>query len=561
LTGRIFRSILLTVVAVVLVAGVLASVLVYAVLDGQLRRELLNIAEVVEGALPAVDDEAAYLTGLAVRDVRVTWIAPDGSVLHDSVAGDEAGLANHLDRPEVQDALRTGSGIAHRRSQTLDEETIYLARLLPDGSVLRVAGTQKNLLGHMATALLPAVLVLAALALAAAAAARIISRRILSPLGALDFDRPLENVAYPELTPLLTRLNASRREIAAQNAQLDARQSEFDAVVGSMREGLVLIDSQGGVLLINDAAIDIFGASATEVAGRHLLALNRSEQIQQVVERALGGARAQGYFEREERVYQLLASPVPADGGTGGAALLVLDVTEWHRADVQRKEFTANVSHELKTPLTVINGYAELLEQGMVATEDVGRFTRLIHDEATRLITLIDDIITLSQLDEGAPDGPPAVEEVDLGALARDAVSRLASFAQERDVALCLRPLVEDAVVQGVPVLLARMLYNLVENGIRYTDPGGEVTVGIGRDGDEAVVSVLDTGIGIPRRFHEKVFERFFCVDASRSRSTGGTGLGLAIVKHGALMHHARVALHSSEGAGTLVEIRFLRTS
>jgi signal transduction histidine kinase len=386
-----------------------------------------------------------------------------------------------------------------------------------------------------------------------------------------------------------------------------------------MREGLVLADAQGRVLSINAAAAELFGVSAADVIGRHLLTLSRSSEVQHIVDSALLGERATGHIEQDGRVYRLLASPVLASGETGvtaggemgggagddggvgqpgvavaagqsgmttggdaadvalagqpgvltgaeqpgvvasGAALLALDITEWYRADIQRREFTANVSHELKTPLTVINGYAELMERGMVEPEDVLRFARLIHDEGTRLITLVDDIITLSQLDEkeGHPLELTPFEEIDLSVLAREVTDRLASFARGREVTLTLRPAVGDVTVSGIPVLLSKMLYNLVENGIRYTNPGGEVTVSVVREEDAVVASVRDSGIGIPAELHDKVFERFFCADRSRSRETGGTGLGLAIVKHGALVHNAAITLQSAEGEGTIIELRF----
>jgi signal transduction histidine kinase len=389
-----------------------------------------------------------------------------------------------------------------------------------------------------------------------------------------------------------------------------------------MREGLVLADAQGRVLSINAAAAELFGVSAADVIGRHLLTLSRNSEVQHIVDSALLGERATGHIEQDGRVYRLLASPVLASGETGvtaggemgggagddggvgqpgvvaaagqsgmtaggdaadvadaalagqpgvltgtgqsgvvasGAALLALDITEWYRADIQRREFTANVSHELKTPLTVINGYAELMERGMVEPEDVLRFARLIHDESTRLITLVDDIITLSQLDEkeGHPLELTPFEEIDLSVLAHEVTDRLASFARGREVTLALRPAVGDVTVSGIPVLLSKMLYNLVENGIRYTNPGGEVTVSVAREEDAVVAGVRDSGIGIPAELHDKVFERFFCADRSRSRETGGTGLGLAIVKHGALVHNAAITLQSAEGEGTTIELRF----
>jgi two-component system phosphate regulon sensor histidine kinase PhoR len=595
LAARIFKNIFLTAVVVVLFAGTLVTGLVYAVLGDQLRRELLNTIEVIETTLPHTDDETAYLESLALRDIRITWIAADGSVLYDSIAPEATKLENHLDRPEVQGALANGSGVASRHSQTLDVETIYLAHRLADGSVLRVAGTQKSILGHMATAFVPGLLILIAVAAIAAASARFTVRRILRPLGAIDFEQPLASETYAELSPLLTRLNAAMREIAERSAELDARQAEFDVVTNSMREGLVLTDGAGQVLFINAAAARLFESAPADVLGRHLLTLNRSSGIQQVVDSAAGGERAEGYFEQAGRVYQLLASPVLRDGEPNGAALLVLDVTEWYQADLQRREFTANVSHELKTPLTVINGYAELIERGMVEPEDVRRFTRLIHDEGTRLITLIDDIITLSQLDEeeGGTREQTGFDAVDLLGLAHETCEQLESFARGREVTVEVDvkagaveegaveggaaeegaveesaveesavkgPDAEDAApfeVEGIRLLLSRILYNLVENGIRYTNPGGAVTVELAREDGAVVVRVRDTGIGIPAELHAKVFERFFCVDRSRSRSTGGTGLGLAIVKHAALLHGATIDLQSTEAKGTTITLRF----
>ncbi|MDR2587272.1 MAG: PAS domain-containing protein [Coriobacteriales bacterium] len=588
LTGRIFRSIFLIAIVVVLFAGVLVSGLVYSLFDNQLRRELLNTAELIESSLPTlsagtldsalssqfdpdeaaaatqslVGDKLAYLEGLELRELRVTWIAADGRVLYDSAASEGAELENHLSRPEVQLALRDGSGFANRHSATLDENTVYLARLLPDGSILRVAGTQKSILGHMLAALGPVILILAAVAILAAASARLMARRILGPLESIDFEEPLMSDTYPELAPLLTRLNTARHEIAERTAQLDAQREEFSVVTGSMREGLVLVDSRDQVLFINEAAAQVFEVTPADVLGRHLLVLDRNSRMQHVVAAARENVGAEGTIERDGRVYQLRASPVIAEGDAGGVALLVLDITEWYQTDAQRREFTANVSHELKTPLTVINGYAELMERGMVEPADAERFMRLIHEEATRLITLVDDIITLSQLDESESSAlvPPVFEPVDLAELAQEVCGRLASFAQGREIDLVLDTAAAEgtATVEGVPVLLSKMLYNLVENGIRYTDPGGKVAVSIAEaKGESVVLRVSDTGIGIPAALHDKVFERFFCVDHSRSRDTGGTGLGLAIVKHAAVLHQADVTLTSAEAKGTTVEVRF----
>jgi len=595
LSGRIFRSIFLTTLAVVVLVGATASMLIYAMLDRQLQRELQNMSEIIVQALPTTTNEAVYLEGLAVRDTRITWIAANGTVYYDSIVmgpqdqdapAPALSLENHLDRSEVRDALATGIGTARRHSQTLDEETLYYARRLPDGTILRVAGTQRSILGIMATMLGPSLVILVGAALAVAVIARFTTRRMLRPLEVLDFDQPLTNDTYPELAPLLTRLDAQHRAIEQGIAQLDARRHEFQVVTSGMREGLVLIDAAGMILYLNTAAMQLFDAQAQDCVGAHVLTLNRSKQLQEALKATQEGTYADKTLELGGRVYRLMANPVfspskpsavaprgsnTASEGEGtavffspkpsGAALLVMDITERHDADMLRREFSANVSHELKTPLTVINGYAELMRQGMVKGEDVARFAGLIHDEAGRLITLIEDVITLSQLDEvdARPFTSNVFEPVDLLELSQEVCAHLVSFAAERHVTLVSPTALAhtNTTVLGIRVLLYHMLYNLVENGIRYTDAEGTVAVAVEREDGSRVVRVTDTGIGIPAAYHEKVFERFFCVDQSRSKTTGGTGLGLAIVKHGANLHGAKIALQSVESQGTTITVRF----
>jgi two-component system phosphate regulon sensor histidine kinase PhoR len=501
------------------------------------------------------------------------------------------GMDNHLDRPEVIEALAKGVGTSKRHSDTLNEETTYLARALQDNTILRVAGSQRSVVGHLVTMIVPDLLIIALAALITALIARFTARRILRPFAHINFARPLESETYPELAPLLTKLNSSFIELSEQSRALKAQQHELEIVTGNMKEGLILVDAEGHVLSLNTSAAHIFNITEDVVAEtlsekRHLLTISRNVELQQLLEAVLAGKYSESELEQEDRYYQVLGSPViskdeggaeegaddEAESSPSGAVLLIRDITEWHEGDVLRKQFSANVSHELKTPLTVINGYAELMKQGMVNPGDEARLASLIHDEATRMILMIDDILTLSQLDESGATGAvieESFETLDLLLVSEEVCRLLRSFAQERQITLNGPTVVPGTTphdeadeapsfkVKGVRTLVTRMIYNLVENAIRYSDLGGSVTINLSMEEDRVAVSVADNGIGIPLNLHDKVFERFFCVDQSRSKATGGTGLGLAIVKNGAKLHKATIDLTSAEGQGTTVVLRF----
>ncbi len=578
LSARIFKSIIFTVIAIVLVLNIAFGWLAYLLLDRQLQQELDNTVSLIEQAFSYDEsaDKNDLLGALSLREIRITWIDKDGTVLYDSAVSSNTQLPNmdnHLDRPEVIDAIASGSGTSKRHSDTLNEETTYLARVMSDNTIVRVAGSQKSVLGHLGSMILPDILVLSFATLAAVLIARLTAKRILRPFGNINFARPLESETYPELAPLLVRLNSSFNELSEQSEALKAQQNEFEIVTSNMKEGLLLVDATGAILSINPSAAQIFNVtddvlSVTLSEKRHLLTINRSAELQQLLEEVLAGKFSEGEMQQGDRYFQILGSPVipdkiSLDDNAQGAVLLLRDITEWREGDMMRKQFSANVSHELKTPLTVINGYAELMKQGMVHPGDEARLAGLIHDESTRMILMIDDILTLSQLDESSTASSTieeSFEVLDLFEISEEVCKRLSSYANEKQIAL-VKPETTDQIsslkTKGLSTLVTRMIYNLVENAIRYSDVGGTVQVSLSADDDQVSVSVSDTGIGIPSALHEKVFERFFCVDQSRSKSTGGTGLGLAIVKNAAKIHKATIDLNSAEGRGTTITLGF----
>ena len=547
MTKRIFRSTLLVAAVVLLASLAIIMGILYdhftGVREQQLRDELsLAAAGVEQGG-------ADYLARLSSNQYRLTWVAADGTVLYDTRA-DENTMESHADREEIREALVGGEGESARYSSTLTEKTIYYARRLADGTVLRISVRQVTavtlLLGVLQPVLVVAVIAIILSALLAGRAAR----RIVAPLNRLDLDHPMDNEVYEELSPLVRRMEAQRAQIDGQVRDLEQRTSQFEQITGSMNEGLVLLDGRGVILSINPAARALFGADGSCV-GRDFLTVDRTPEL----DRAIRSAMAEGHREircrRGGREYQFDISPIRADGGVVGAVLLTFDVTERAFAERNRREFTANVSHELKTPLQSIIGSAELLENGLVKEEDVPRFVGHIRQEAVRLVTLIEDILRLSQLDEG--DELPR-EEVELLSLARETAASLEDAARAAGVTLAVEG--EEIPVSGVRRLLGEVIFNLCDNAVKYNVPGGSVTVTVSREGEEAVLSVKDTGIGIPAEHQSRVFERFYRVDKSHSRASGGTGLGLSIVKHAVQYHGGRLELQSREGEGTTVTVR-----
>ena len=538
-----------------MLTSALVSGVVFARVYGEMQTEVRREADLIAEGIDAVGDR--YLKALpSSEDNRVTRIARDGAVLFDTAAQPDA-LENHMTRPEVR-AVMAGaeSGESVRLSETLGQQTFYYARPLADGSILRVAATTNSAFGATAAAVPWLLLIAFVVLLLTLLLAHRMADAIIVPLNALDLQHPESEAAYEELSPLLSRLTEQNRTVRSQMAELSARQEEFRTLSENMDEGLLLLGTHAEILSVNHAACRVLGGDAArDYTGAHFLMLSRDYTLQTLTKGALEGERGEGTYEAGGRLYQTIASPVHAGGGVRGALLLLLDVTERQQAERMRREFSANVSHELKTPLTSISGYAELLAGGLVKPEDIRGFAARIHSEAARLLALIEDIMKLSCLDEGS--APQESEPVDLGALARQTAERLELTAREDGVTVAAEG--GPATVRGSQTQLAELVYNLSENAVKYNRPGGTVVIRAEAGADGAVLTVRDTGIGIPAEAQGRVFERFYRVDKSRSKETGGTGLGLSIVKHIALLHGARIELHSEEGRGTTVTVRFPR--
>ena len=546
MTRKIFRSIVLVAVCALLASLVLIMGCLYDYFAGIQSQSLRD--ELALASCGVSQSGARYLDTVHSDRYRLTWIAPDGAVLADTQA-DAQTMENHASREEVQQALATGMGESTRYSSTLLEKTIYIAGRLDDGSVLRICVARQTL-GVLLLGMLQPVLVvaLAAVILSALLAKRL-SKRIVEPLNAIDLDHPLETKAYDEVAPLLGRINRQHEQIDNQLRELQRKTDEFDHITQSMPEGLVLLDNKGVILSINPAAGKLFGASGSCV-GQDFVTLDRSPDVTQAIEQAQKTGHSETRVELCGRIYQFDISRIESGGEAIGAVLLCFDITERETAEQARREFTANVSHELKTPLQGIIGSAELIENGMVKPEDMPRFIGHIRTEAQRLVALIADIIRLSQLDEGV-EMPK--ENVELLSLAGEVAEDLRPQAEKAGLTISVDG--QTAVVFGVRRLIYEMLYNLCDNAIKYNRPNGSVRVHVEDRAAEAAVSVLDTGIGIAPEHQARIFERFYRVDKSHSKASGGTGLGLSIVKHAAMYHGGKVELESKPGQGTEIRV------
>ena len=496
-------------------------------------------------------DGMDYLNGLHTTS-RVTWVAADGTVLYDNEA-DASTMENHADREEIREALTSETGTAQRFSSTLSEQTLYVTQRLSDGTVIRLASAQKTVGLLLISMIQPILIILVLSLLLSAVLASRLSKGLIKPILSLDLEHPEDCETYDELTPLLSRLKRQNDTIQQQMNLLKQRQTEFAALTDNMSEGFLLLDRQGHVLSHNSGALRLLGVEEPE-GEVNVLVLNREEPFRQAVDEALSGKRSQQMLHLNGRYCKLLANPVLADGKPAGAVLVLLDVTEQEQRDELRREFTANVSHELKTPLTSISGIAEIMQSGMVKPEDIQSFAGDIYQEAQRLIALVEDIIRLSRLDEGAESLER--EPVNLLSVAQDVARRLDSAAQKAGVTLKVMGL--SVEVRGIPSVLDEMVYNLCDNAIKYNHPGVTVNVTVApADDGSAEVTVEDTGIGIPVEDQSRVFERFYRVDKSHSKEIGGTGLGLSIVKHGASLHGAQIHMDSQVGRGTSVQLLF----
>lgn len=549
MTKRIFRSVCIVAVVVLFASLALVMGVLYDYFSGSQENQLKTQTDL---AAQGIEHEgSSYFDGLDSEELRITWIDKKGKVLFDNKT-DASSMENHLEREEVRQAVENGYGKSSRYSETLTEKSLYSAKKLSDGSVLRLSVSQYSVLTLFLGMLRPVLIIaLLAVVLALLLAYRL-SKNIVTPLNKLNLDSPLSNKVYEELSPLLKRMDAQQRQLKHQSEELKRKREEFETATENMSEGLIILNEKGVILSINRAAEKMLGLSEDSV-GKDIFSEKTSVNLKESTQIALSGKNKEEVFALRDGNCQLLANPVSTDGKVTGAALLVLDVTEKERAEQMRREFTANVSHELKTPLQTISGYAELLANGMVADKDKTAFSEKIYAEAQRMIRLIEDIIKLSNLDEGAVE--LTRETVDLYVTAENTVRSLLPAAKKANVTLSLNG--ENAEIHGIPQLLTAVVYNLCDNAIKYNKDGGTVFVSVKNNAENIVLSVRDTGIGIPKEQQERIFERFYRVDKSHSKEVGGTGLGLSIVKHAAKLHDAKITLESEVGKGTGITVIF----
>lgn len=546
MTKKIFRSIVIVAAIVLLASLVIISSCFYEYFGRLQRQEMKDELYLAATAVEHGGDD--YLKNISSGHFRLSLIAKDGSVLYDTAADAES-LENHGGREEIKQALESGEGESVRYSSTLLQKTIYCAKRLDDGRVLRISVSRATV-GAIAMGMISPIIAVGvgALILSGVLASRL-AKRIVEPLNKLDLEHPLDNDSYEELSPLLSRINKQRAQIAEQLAELRHRTDEFEQVTGNMKEGLVLIDTNENVLSINSAARNIFSA-AEDCIGKSFLTVDRSRDLNAAIHSAFEHGHSEIHSDKNGRTYQFDISRIDSDGSAFGAVILLFDITDRENAEKLRREFTANVSHELKTPLQGIIGSAELIESGMVKAADMPRFVGHIREEAQRLVSLVNDIIRLSQLDEG--DSLP-MERVDLLAVAEEAAADLSEAAKARNISLLAEG--ESVFVFGIKRLLYEVIYNLGENAVKYNVENGNVLISVAKEENSAVLTVKDSGIGIAPEHQSRIFERFYRVDKSHSKASGGTGLGLSIVKHAVQRHGGKIELESEPGKGTTIRV------
>lgn len=551
MTKRIFRSICLVALTVFLASIVLIMGVLYEYFS-QVQQEQLRIQTSL-AAQGVANEGITYFQDLKVTNYRITWIDEDGTVLYDSKTGTE-GMENHLEREEVKQALSAGYGESRRYSSTLLARSFYSAQKLPDGTVLRLSVSQHSILTLLFGMLQPICIVFVIAFVLSIVLAIRVSAKIVEPLNEVDLENPLSNEDYDELSPLLRRIDSQQKQLRRQKEELFQKENELNTIIDSMNEGMVLLNQKGKIISINPAAKKLLNAGK-DCTGLDMLSLCRNMDLYQILTDALQGEPGERIIPLYGERYQVDADPIVSDHVTRGAALFFFNVTEKEKAEQIRREFTANVSHELKTPLHSISGYAELLKNDMVQEKDRIPFAGKIYSEAQRMILLVEDIISLSHLDEGAED--MRRENVDLCELAEKA---LQSLQPEADAAGVTMELSAASVnYEGIPQLLYSIIYNLCDNAIKYNHEGGSVFVDIQEREQAVVLTVRDTGIGIAPEHQERIFERFYRVDKSHSKAVGGTGLGLSIVKHAAKIHRAKTEIKSAVGEGTEITVTLPR--
>lgn len=546
---KIFKNTILIILLLVVLCG--ASII--GVLYNYFNKQYVTSLDQAAGYIAEGVDLAGmdFLTNLNEKEKRITWVAADGTVLYDNKA-DISTMENHKNRTEIKQAMTSSAGTSVRYSKTLSEETIYHAIRIGDGSVVRVSVIWKSMPALLMKVLLPVLLVLLLGVEFSAILAYRLSRQITTPLEAIDLDHPDESTVYDELSPFIRKIRLQNEEIQKAMNQLQAQKNEFAMITENMQEGFLVVDKQAIVLSHNRSISKIFDVDSS-VDGKHVLEINRSEEFTECIKKAIQGIHSEYICPVKGRYYNIYANPVFRNNEVAGAVVIITDVTEKEEREDLRREFSANVSHELKTPLTSISGIAEIIKNGIVDKKDVKPFAGKIYDEARRLIHLVEDIIKLSQLDEGEQ----AVEmtQIDLYDLTKIELRRLEPVAEEKHVAISLEG--EHVMVSGIHSVLEEMVYNLIENAIKYNKEDGTIDIAIKKKKHRCEFSVKDSGIGIPEDQLDRIFERFYRVDKSHSKEIGGTGLGLSIVKHGAKLHNAEIKIKSTLGVGTEIKLIF----
>ncbi len=548
MTKKIFRSIIFVSIVTFLACVALILGILFEYFNGSLLDELQNAAALAEQGITL--QGSSYFEGLDSED-RITWIDSDGSVLYDTEIDSEM-LENHMDREEVAEAFEKGSGSSQRYSDTFAEKEVYYAKLMEDGTVIRVSSSQYTVWTILLAMIQPTIFLFIIVILLSVFMASKLSKRIVKPINEMDIDSPDADENYPEISPLIKKISRQNILINRQMKELKRSGEEFMTITSNMSEGLIIIDKNTKIISYNTGALKHLGVESAE-QGDSVFTLNRSQSFTNSIDNALKGTNSESLMELNDKVYEILANPVFEGDKITGAIILIVDVTEKEQRESLRREFTSNVSHELKTPLTSIYGISEIMVNGIVKPEDMGHFAETIHSESGRLINLVNDIIKLSQLDEKSITTEN--EPVDIFALAQNVAERLKDLADNNGIEINVEG--ENTVIDGANTILDEIIYNLCENAIKYNKPNGKVNIFVGRQNGKPVIRVADTGIGIPDADQARIFERFYRVDKSHSRKIGGTGLGLSIVKHGAAYHGGHVEVESKLGEGTVFTVIF----
>lgn len=548
MSSKIFKSILLVAFSTLLGTLLIITACMFDYFGTVQKNQLVD-----ELSIAARGTETAgknFLNQLDSKNYRITWVSKDGTVLFDNETN-PANMENHANREEIKEAFENGRGSSSRYSTTLTKETVYEAVRLTDGTVLRISANRITVVVLLLGMIEPILIIGIFAVILSAVLGKRMAKRIVDPLNRLNLDKPLENDTYEELSPLLRCIQGQQSEIRRTLVCLKQKQDEFNQITSNMRESLILLDNTGAIITINLSAKKLFRVTDTCI-GRNIIEVDRHQNIRDFMQKSMENGHAEFRENRNGREYQFDLSRIVSDDAVVGTVILAFDITEQAEAERRRREFTANVSHELKTPLQGIIGYTDLMESGLAKPEDIPRFVGHIRKEAERLVTLIEDIIRLSQLDEGT-DMP--ISEVSLGHVVNEVCETLFDAATSKNISLSWN--VVDGTMYGVKRLLYEMVYNLCDNAIKYNRSGGSVKIAVFEDDTNVRLEVADTGIGIPTEHQERVFERFYRVDKSHSKQSGGTGLGLSIVKHAVAYHHGKIALESEANKGTVIIVEF----